>query len=794
MNWKLDNIDFKDYGVYVSKASGVIDLPKVAIPSHDWLDEDGKEYWTVEADYLKKDREIRLSCIIVAGNLADFETKVAAFWAVLSAENNRQLSCDYLTTSLEVYLHKKIVTTRRTSWNQDKQAGVFTLGLTVSGDSEYSLINISRFYSYSVVAVAKTKNLTINKTLQGDLSASMSFESNTKLDIQAEDFIQYEYNGNGFDRFILNSEPQFVKKSSNLYVYNLKFDHRAPLYLSRAQFLSDLYESDFYWYGNLGEIIDQLVWNYGRRGYNSFVKGAVPSTVKKNHKFTNEDCLSVLKRICAEYKLEYEFVNGVSTVYNINVAQQVANDTGVSFEYGKGKGFYTVERGERLKGEYCNKLFAFGASKNLKPEYRNGLKRLSFDGNPLLVAGDPIEKTVFFEDIFPQRTATVTGYVQKLPDQDPEQLTIAEKEVWPNGIFRVVDTSIDFDLNDYLLGGLTAKIRMKTGDLAGYEFEINLYDHDSQEINITRFKDERGEMLPNELLQIAIGDEYTLIDIDQPASYIVTAETALEAAATDYIAEHSIPKFQYKVKVDPKFILDNPMTFEVGDRITVVDADYTINGLFRISNLSFNESTGIYDLTLSDKTQYPRLTILESAVREHERALLDTGATEVETMKKDQMTTGELGGILLDPNDEKLNVDNIVRNNSLDPGMISFDTDVPFYIKDAVIEANRGGLEDALRIESGEIIITNWNCLSRYKIAKLKSGGGTYDPTRKWIISQTDISLLSKDSHWLYAKLNIAEGSTACTIEAHSVHVEGKELIDTDYLYKRLANITSGEE
>ena len=60
--------------------------------------------------------------------------------------------------------------------------------------------------------------------------------------------------------------------------------------------------------------------------------------------------------------MEYEFVHQIPAyTYDINVAEQVANDKAVSFEYGKGNGLYTVERGERLKDEYCNKLFAFGS-------------------------------------------------------------------------------------------------------------------------------------------------------------------------------------------------------------------------------------------------------------------------------------------------------------------------------------------------------------------------------------------------------------------------------------------------
>ena len=104
---------------------------------------------------------------------------------------------------------------------------------------------------------------------------------------------------------------------------------------------------------------------------------------------------------------------------------------------------YDVHRGERLKGEYCNKVYAYGAAKNLKADYRNGLRRLNFDGNPLFIPDvDPVEHTVFFDDIFPNRTATITAYTQ-VPK---ENLTDEQKQVYPNGMYKITDSTLDFDI------------------------------------------------------------------------------------------------------------------------------------------------------------------------------------------------------------------------------------------------------------------------------------------------------------------------------------------------------------
>lgn len=796
MNWELDNITFQSYGVYVVKSSGVLDLPKLTIPNHNWLDEDDIEYWPVPADYRKNDREIKIDCLIIAGNQSDFESKVFAFWSVLKAENKRSLSCDYLADPIDAYLNKDIRIRPLSAWHESKQFGTFTLRLTVPGDSKFNLINISRSTSTNVVAIVKTNNFKISKTLQGAMSASMSFESNTKLDIQFEDFIQYEYDGNGFDRFVLNGEPQFTKKSTNKYVYNLTFEHQAPNYLARAQFLNDLGEADFYHYADLESVIELIITNYDRRGYAKFEKGTIPATIKKNHKFDNEDCFLVLKRICAEYELEFEFVHKTPSYrYDINVAAQVANTKAITFQYGKANGLYELTRGERLKDQYCNKVHAFGAAKNLKPDYRGGLRRLSFDGNPLFVPDvDPVEHSVLFDDILPQRTGSVGDYEQVLDtSNDPR------KETWPNGIYKITDTSLssddpdyDLDINDYLIDGLTAKVVMKTGALAGYEFDIAKYDHGDQFIYIIPFN-ENGQLLPNATLQIAAGDEYTLVDIGQPAGYVNDAEDDLETAAMEYLAEHSQPKFEYRVKVDPKYILDNPMVFEVGDRVTVIDTDYNISGLFRVSQLAYNDYTKEYDITLSDKTRYPRLAILESKTKALERAASDTNSSEVETMKNSQETPGELRRDLLNPVDEKLNVDDIVRNNSLDPGMLSLDAGyIQLSLKNAMIEPNYLEDVDQVNVEAGTLRMHNFAPKSRYEIKKMKDDLQIYDPCREWDILETGFTLENSNPHWIYAKLNMASGSRETEIYVSEDHHETKKLVDTGYLIYKLASISGG--
>lgn len=808
--WKIDDIELSSYGVGVQKTTGLLDMPKVVDKPNDWLDLSGIDYWQDAADMKYSDREITLHCWIASHEgYADFKLKVAAFFAALSAEGLRTLKYGNSVIA-QVYIEKNIELPRKTSYVDSLQVGLFNLRLTVPGDVNYHSLTIRRWTGTENIDVATvlTNNLKVRKTLQGEIYATCSFESNVKLDLKYFDFFRINSNGVNDDTFHLPAAPSFEKKSTNLYKYDLKFEHQGK-WLDHSQFLNDLGEADFYYYANMEEIVELIVSNHNRSWWENFWKGTIAATERRNHKFAGETCLSVLRRLCVEYELEYEFEYIGISRYNINVAEQVANDKAVTLEYGKDNGLYELSRGEADLSKLCTKLFAYGAAKNIPADYRNGMLRLSFDGNPLsnnddlLTQSGPHEVTKYFDEIYPHRTGTVTGFEMVLP----AALTDAEKETFPEGKFIITDNSLagagGFDINDYLSGGLTAKIRMNTGDNAGFEFEINHYDHLTQKIYITPFKDERGTIYPNADLHpigestpgAGDGDEYVLVDIELPAAYIAAAETELANAAADYISEYSVPKFPYKCRIDPAFMAANPGGFEIGDRVTVTDTDFGIDGLFRISELQYDIFRKEYEFTLSDIAEVTFRKQLLNRISTVERSLQDTGKDTVEAMRNDQATTNEIRNILLYPTLDKLKVDNIVRNNSLDPRMISLDSiSFLFSMKNALYEPNYEENEDKLRFNAGTFTIHNFDGLSRYEIKKLKELEITYDPTRTWNIPETVYTLPTKDDYNIYLKLDLTNGSTDSELEFSTAHIEGKYQIEDNILRINLGNTGAGEE
>ena len=291
------------------------------------------------------------------------------------------------------------------------------------------------------------------------------------------------------------------------------------------------------------------------------------------------------------------------------------------------------------------------------------------------------------------------------------------------------------------------------------QFEINRYDHDTKDIFIIPFKDERGDLYPNAVLTIQVGDEYTLIDIDQPASYVVLAEEEVAAAAAEYLAAHCVPKYPYRALIHPAFVKAQiqPFGFEVGDRVPFLAAEYGLDGPLRISSLVYDAFKGTYDLTLSEIVQVSKRKQTDMRLEAIERALGDARKDTVEATRKDQETTNELRNRILDPTDDKLNTERNIRRRSIDPGMMAPDVVLPYSLKEALVETNVGDDANAVTIGAGSLIVSNYATLDRYAIQKLKDADLPYDPTRSWNIAETDITLPDNDGYFLYVKVPLAE-------------------------------------
>lgn len=178
-----------------------------------------------------------------------------------------------------------------------------------------------------------------------------------------------------------------------------------------------------------------------------------------------------------------------------------------------------------------------------------------------------IERTLILDDIYPHRTGIVT----------------ATNAIDP---FSFTDDSIDFDINNQLLPGTSAKVTFNTGQLAGWTFEIRAYDNAGKTVTLLKNKDEKAIDVPSFVLHPEIGDEYVFTDIVMPQAYIDAAESMLLVKAQEYLNSNSVPNFNYTVTCDAAYFRRKNITLSYGDVIWITDTELNLDMALRIISVT----------------------------------------------------------------------------------------------------------------------------------------------------------------------------------------------------------------
>lgn len=650
-NWKLDSVDFATFGVYVSKSSGVLDLPRLVNSGTDWLDENGKSYWNAPEDLKYSEREIILNCWIQGTTFSNFKTKVAAFYSALMAVGERTLTTPYNTIN-HVTIQNGISLVRETAYVSSINIGTFSLRLTVAGDSQTKLITIYSGADDTVRGVYPYRSdAKLSRRMQGDDSITFDIEFNTKDLIGRDDYILY-----GNFKYIAFEYPEIKKLGSNKFIYSCNFQHEF-FRLKDVQFRK-FDQSEFYWWANLDEIIDTLITNIDRQFSGRFVKGGVESTIRKNWQFSNESCFDVLTRLTSEYELEYSYQFSYGTIV-LSVLKTIGFATVIELEYGKGNGIYQITRTSTARDMMVTHLYAYGSNKNIPSGYRSGKTRLEFTGEPLIKPfyATKREVTKVFDDIFPELKEYATGYTFTTSPDPTNKPELAE--------YKLINTSMPFDLNEleidgittkYMFSGTTPKIHFNTGSLAGFEFEVKKYDHTTFTFWLIPLKEANDMIYPSATIHPGIGDEFVILDIKLPldSTYISDAETALQARAQEWIDQYYQPHTNYSIVIEPGF----DITVNPGDRVLITDTDFVAETL-RVADIQVNLYTGQHTITLSDIIKLNNRQLLEKRVNDIERVVDKIPIQDVTDQRTSTMTVGEFKNEILNPLDEKINIERI---------------------------------------------------------------------------------------------------------------------------------------
>ena len=287
----------------------------------------------------------------------------------------------------------------------------------------------------------------------------------------------------------------------------------------------------------------------------------VGTTIEANEKlvsYNHNNCLEALEMIAKAFETEYEIIGKTIHLHKV----EYFKDNPLPLQYGKGKGFKTgvsrtteqsritrlyVQGGERNidRSKYGNKELLLPKSQ----EYIYEGVTFVADDKGLSIAiknaqnnGFVNEQSLDLSHIYPKRKGTITEVFEV--DHDKH-------------FYDFTDTSIPQALNftDLQIKGEKMLIYFESGMLSGREFEVSKYDHAQKRFQLVP-KEEDGTTMPNDIFKPAIGDQYSVYNMQMPNAYICDDNTKTGASwemmkeACKYLYENRADLFTFTGDLD----------------------------------------------------------------------------------------------------------------------------------------------------------------------------------------------------------------------------------------------------
>ncbi|WP_417099719.1 hypothetical protein [Leyella stercorea] len=253
-----------------------------------------------------------------------------------------------------------------------------------------------------------------------------------------------------------------------------------------------------------------------------------------------------LKKIADEAGTEW-WIEGMT----VNVCRCERGD---EVTLGYGNGLLSIERNSADNVKFFTRLFPIGSSRNIDAE-KYGSSRLLLpsratyvERNTELGIVEHFEQTAF-QEIYPRRTGKVSSVRKETKKGDDGK---------PFDIYYFTDGEMNFDPNEYEIGGLVKRVTFQTGQLAGlgndedgeHYFEVN-YNSETREFElITIWPYDDDTQVPGGVLEPKAEDTYILWNVRMPDEYYPIAEEEYATAVEKYMDEHCLDRSVYKCSTD----------------------------------------------------------------------------------------------------------------------------------------------------------------------------------------------------------------------------------------------------
>ncbi|QTE36032.1 phage tail protein [Mucilaginibacter gossypii] len=385
----------------------------------------------------------------------------------------------------------------------------------------------------------------------------------------------------------LNREVPFKQVADRDIQYDLTFEGW-QYDLLRANFLTldannHFTEGKFSFRGRAIDFMNLIIHNMERWNPGSgWTVGDVLDTDFITLDFDSENCLEALNKLADQCKTEYYFEGSGK---RISLTKK-APASGVTLEYGQGKALMSIAKANQDTGtapQLITRLYVYGGNRNIGQNYRDGAKYLRIGDVPYVDKNPDVfgvyEHTVYFDDVYPRREGSVTSIGDK---------------------FTFSDSTLEFNVMDYELPGVTIQVTFNTGQLAGSTFDVHAFVNDTKTFTINALTNETTN-LPTDFIKPAVGDKYIIIGIKMPLSYITAAEAELKQRGIAYLNENGPGKVTFPVDANDLWFLREGIELQLGKTYRLLSTKFQIDRTIRLMSYTRNlRNPAIYTLELAD--------------------------------------------------------------------------------------------------------------------------------------------------------------------------------------------------
>lgn len=421
-----------------------------------------------------------------------------------------------------------------------------------------------------------------SKEIQSDNELALSFTHYEHIQLNVDDYADFEG-----ERYWLCEKYRPKQKSEREWEYNLKLYGIESL-LRNILVIKRVDNEDnpvFTLTAPPREHVAMIVncmndgmgntdWKVGR------VDGTENIVIDYFGKYCDEALREIAEKVGAEYWAEGQTVN----------VCRCEHGEPVTLGYNQGLTSLEPDRADNVK--FYTRLYPVGSSRNIDPE-KYGSERLQLpDGRKYMEVNadkygrvDHYEESAF-ADIYPRRTGKVT---------DVRHETRTGEDGKPFTIYYFKDYTLDFDPNDYMIGGRVMRVSFQEGsELAGlgdeedgtYYFEVNFNSVTREFEIITIWPYHDDVQLPGGDLVPQKDDRYILWNLRMPDEYYGYAEQEFMTAVEKYNQEHGLDITVFKASTDHVWIEDSKVELTVGQRVRLASQAYFPESGYRDSRIT----------------------------------------------------------------------------------------------------------------------------------------------------------------------------------------------------------------